>query len=63
MTKKELEVYVEELLQTIEGLRGDSKVDEGPSEYTQLLEKLLDDCEAKIPAFFYGKGWRAHVQV
>lgn len=63
-TKAELEKEVEALkvqLQELKDYSGGLEAGVGGGPYTEKLEALLDDCEAKIPDFFYGKGWRAHV--
>lgn len=57
MTKKELEERVAELEAALEALGETAPVLSDPR--VPRLEKLLDDCEAKVPEFFYGKGWRA----
>lgn len=63
MTKKELEEYVDDLLKTIEELRGAAPVEVTVVDpMVEKLSRLLDECEEKIPAFFYGKGWRASIR-
>lgn len=57
LTKKELEERVAELEAALEALGETVPILSDPR--VSRLEQMLDDFEAKIPDFFYGKGWRS----